>query len=286
MRINAAVLFICLLLLFACNTDDPNQENQSPTTNSSAKIAPTDTKFLDTTPEKNHSLAPTMITAKLDSLVKKGGGPCKTGSDCMTVRVVWPVVEGGNPKICKMINDSIHHYVVRQLNESPEQSENSLEKITDNLIQTYKEEYEQNKEYIMGWAYEVDGSISFHKNFANVELANYTFMGGAHPNHYVQYLNFDTKTGKLLTYSDVIQDTEAFENMVKEKFLALAAERIGEEVSIDEFFWGSGFELAKNFMIREQGIELVYNPYEAAAYAFGSFVIEIPYEDLKGFIQI
>ncbi len=58
------------------------------------------------------------------------------------------------------------------------------------------------------------------------------------------------------------------------------------EVTIDDFFFGEGFQLPENFAIKKEGIFFYYNPYEAAPYALGTTEFIISYKDLKDIVKM
>lgn len=267
MKVKLCLLILCTILAFACNQQDAPKESYN-------KQSAFEQDSLNS------------MTASLDSLVKKGGGPCDTGSDCMEVSIHWPVVHGGDEKIRKIINDSIYKFVLNNLEYNPEWGNISMEQVADTMISYYAIEYKNNKAFDTGWSMEVSGEMEFHDNIGVLQLFNYSYMGGAHPNHFTQYFNFNTRTGEIINYADFVIDTTAFKSLVENKFLAEASEKTDEEASIEAFFWGDGFQLPQNFRIGKDNFEMIYNPYEAAAYVYGAFPLEFSYAELEGIIDL
>ena len=111
------------------------------------------------------------------------------------------------------------------------------------------------------------------------------YEGGAH-GYYMEYgLNFDTKTGKLLTIADVAADKDAFREICVEKMLEkyeeLRAEgRVFEEdmipPSLREVLEGK--MEGEEWYFTEEGIRFISNIYEIAPYAEGETLYDIPYE--------
>jgi uncharacterized protein DUF3298 len=267
MKIKIYFLAFSALLLFACN-----QNNTSSDQYKRQAEMPQDT------------LQP--MTSVMDSLVKKGGGPCLTGSDCMEIIVHWPIVLDGDEAVRKIINDSINKFVLENLEYNPDFGAINLTQLADTLISYYAIEYSANKAYDTGWSMEVNGEIEFHDGIGILQIFNYSFMGGAHPNHFAQYTNFNTRTGKIIQYADFVVDTLAFKKLVETRFLNEATEKAEDNVTIEEFFWGDGFQLPINFALGKDNLELLYNPYEAAAYVFGEFELVFTYEELEGVIDL
>lgn len=266
---------LCLLLLAAC-TSDTNQTD-----------APAASKASKETNTNIPAAAPTImpLSIEMDSMVKKGG-PCTSIEDCMTVRAVWPILKGGDKKINTIINDSIANFLIQHMGYDPDTTKNDqLAYAADDLIKDFTQMLKEEGISGLGWYQEAIGKIDLSDDIANLEIINYSFMGGAHPNAYVQYTNFDLKTGKIIQYDDLIKDSLAFTKIVQDKFMIGVKERVGDDMVLEDFFWGSGFHLAENFKLEKDSIELLYNPYEAAAYAFGSFPVRIAKKDLKGSIK-
>lgn len=112
-----------------------------------------------------------------------------------------------------------------------------------------------------------------------------SFTGGAH-GYYATYPdNYDTKTGKLIDFKDVVTDIDK------------AYERIGEAIkekyadSIDMFLDDLSFTEYKNneypqlFTIDYDGITVIYNPYDIAAYAVGQVTVKLSYEENKDILD-
>ena len=267
MKAKIFLIGICTLCLMACKD----------------KSAPVDQNVPSVIVQKE---TPKPMSVTLDSLIKKGGGPCLTGTDCMEIEVRWPVVHGGDEKIRKILNDSIYQFVIQNLEYFPEHGKLKIEQVVDSMLATYAADYKENESHGTGWAVEVNGGMDFHDELAVLELSNYSYMGGAHPNSYSQYTNFNTRTGEIIEFSDFVTDTTAFKTIIENKFLADANEKTGK-IFLSMIFSGEmvfSYQPTSNWV--EKNLEVLYNPYEAAAYVFGEFALEIPYEELKGIIDL
>ncbi len=226
------------------------------------------------------------FTAVLDSLLKQGGGPCESDFDCMKIRAVWPVVQHGDKKIRKIINDSIATYVINHVDYIQENDKANLSAAMDSFIMSYAREYKETEGNGLGWALDVEGKIEFNEDIANLTLFNYSFMGGAHPNYFTQYSNFDLKTGAQIVYEDIIKDDTAFKNIIQKAFYKTLIERTGDESAADTFIPEEGLPLAENFKITKDTIELLYNTYEVTPYVMGDIPIKIPMSALKGIVEL
>jgi hypothetical protein len=99
--------------------------------------------------------------------------------------------------------------------------------------------------------------------------------------------NFDLNTGKELKLMDIVEDAKALKELAQKRFIAA---RISEydldEVDINDFFFGEGFQLSENFAVKKDGVYFYYNPYEAAPYALGTTEFTISFKDLEGIVKL
>ena len=120
--------------------------------------------------------------------------------------------------------------------------------------------------------------------------ANYFVdMGGAHPNQWSQWLNFDANTGKLLTKEDVFKANAVkdIEQMLLGKLIAQQAElNLEEQVQSVEDLNRIGFlqltpmYIPDNFLLAKDKVMFLFNRYDIAPYSAGEIVLEVPYEEI------
>lgn len=130
---------------------------------------------------------------------------------------------------------------------------------------------------------------SVYQNSKVISLAvnGYTFLGGAHPNTYTLYLNFDKNTGNTVKIKDLINDVPAFERLAEAEFRK--NQELLENQDLEEagyFFENNTFKLPNEYAITDKGLLMLYNTYEAAAYVVGQINFTIPYESLSGIVDM
>ena len=123
----------------------------------------------------------------------------------------------------------------------------------------------------------------------NATANSFVDMGGAHPNQWGQWLNFDANTGKLLTKEEVFK-AEAMADitrMLLDKLIALQAELNPEEqVQTVEDLNRIGFlqltpmYIPDNFLLAKDKVMFLFNRYDIAPYSAGEIVLEVPYEEI------
>lgn len=97
----------------------------------------------------------------------------------------------------------------------------------------------------------------------SIALTSYMDTSGAHGNLNISFLNFNAKTGKLIANTDLFNDKKAFFKLAKTYY----QNNIDKK---DAVFDSENFVLPANIGYTEDGIILLYNTYEIAAYSAGT----------------
>lgn len=212
---------------------------------------------------------------------------CKTDSTrCAYVEITYPVATQGNPEAMSAINDTIMKYIRQSVGifaESPEDVPASLEDAAAGFIGEYEAFMASEPEFVTSWAIETNGKMLYQSpKVVSIEIATYSYAGGAHPNTYVSLLNFDATTGAKFDLSDLVTDINKLTALAESKFREARELSSTADLSEEGYFWGEGFALPANVAVTNEGLYFYYNPYEAAAYALGPTDFVISYEELKG----
>lgn len=218
--------------------------------------------------------------------LNKKSSTCDTDSTrCAMVEVTYPVAVEGNTEAMQAVNDTIMEYIKMTL-AFGEGIPETAEEAADSFIQSYETFLEEDPEFITGWEIQTNGKVTYQsEKYISIEISNYSYAGGAHPNSFVNLLTFDANSGKKLTITDIVSDTAQLKQLAEAKFRA--ARELAPDANLAEegFFWDGPFELPANFAATGEGLYFVYNPYEAAAYAAGPTEFTISYEELKGILK-
>ncbi len=211
---------------------------------------------------------------------------CDTDENrCATIEITYPVAIQGNAAAVQAINDSIVYYVKQSIGifaSSPEELPASMDSIAVSFIREYELFIAEQSDYEIGWEIETNGQVLYQSaQYVAIELSNYSYAGGAHPNGNVTLLNFDARSGKKLEISDLVTDSKQLAKIAELEFRKARELTPDADFAAEGFFWGEGFKLPTNIAITEQGLYFYYNPYEVAAYAAGPTDFVITYEALK-----
>lgn len=123
------------------------------------------------------------------------------------------------------------------------------------------------------------------------ETEQFRYEGGAHGLLKYDFFNIDLDKMKRLSEKDIILPgkEETLNKLIQKKLIEHVKKVFpdkGEDFNPKEiFFHYNEIKANGNFQLSVQGIKYIYNPYEIAAYATGSFEIDIPYSELKNIID-
>lgn len=116
-------------------------------------------------------------------------------------------------------------------------------------------------------------------------MTNYSFSGGAHGNYLTQGVNYDAKTGKLLTFADLSGDADAFHEDTLAYNQDLARTEVYQMRMFSEDMLSDGslesvLYADDAWYLSTSGPTFISNPYALGPYAAGTIEFVIPYADL------
>jgi hypothetical protein len=133
-------------------------------------------------------------------------------------------------------------------------------------------------------------SLLTDKHIYSYGIERYIFMGGAHGLNTRNYLNFNLKTGNLITKDDIFK--ENVEDQLIDLFKKRLIEQSFENEDIDPIknldatdFWIDSIHPNENFYITDESINYVFNPYEIGPYYLGITEIVLPFNRIKDILK-
>lgn len=113
------------------------------------------------------------------------------------------------------------------------------------------------------------------------------YEGGAHGINQLITLNFETKTGRQLTLTDIF--APGYEQPLKDILLKALKSKTGcttlNALRDKGYLYSMDIFPSENFILGEETITFVYNPYEIAPYALGSTELVIPFSDIEKLLK-
>ena len=219
------------------------------------------------------------------SLVKKAGENCDTADyDCSVIALDMVRAKGAKG-VASQINRNLDEHIIKLISSQDDPQIKSLDSLAEKFLTDYREAAENFTEEPPWEAY-VNEQISFKSDsIISVSITTEIFSGGAHGYKTLTFLNFDPKTGKILSKNDIFE--EDFTAFAEGKFRQQQEIPEGDNINSTGFwFEKETFSLPENIGFSREKLVLVYNSYEIAPYAAGDIVLEIPLEEVRPFIRI
>jgi len=211
---------------------------------------------------------------------------CKQSSgSCTYFELSYQVVRSGKAK--KIINEAIQDSLLSAVNIWPDMNAATFKDAASNFIAEYDSSLAQQTN---GAAWYITTKARVNSNGKNV-LSYYidqaTYTGGAHPNSYNTYYNFDKATGKQLSLKDVLGAgfETALNKVIDADFRKMKGLSATDNLQDKAYLFENKITYTNNFAVEKKGLRFFYNSYEIAPYSTGQTDLFIPWSDLSGIIS-
>jgi len=207
---------------------------------------------------------------------------CETEDFCTRISIELPQIT----KCAKSLDNEKINRDIRQLVASgaleAKDSQKNLEAICIDFIRDYKSFESKVSDGVVPWELEIVARIITNdQRFISVIVEEESYLGGAHGNHQVKFLNYDVLSGKPLKLDEIPVDIEQFKKLAEQIFRE--NKRIAPQADLQQegyTFDGNQFSLPENFGIENNHIILYYNNYEIAPYSMGPTELRIPLQSI------
>ncbi len=183
-------------------------------------------------------------------------------TDNYDLKIDYPNVE--NKKIKKKIDE----YVKEQ---------------KDNFLNNVKEieDLEQPK-----YDFNLSVKVNDYKNITHVYMLTFAYTGGAHYTRDDTSLYFDNKTKEFVDLKYFFKDEEAFKKLSSIAYYYVLKL---EDKTFDELWVKRGTDPTidnyRHFNFKDEGLEILFPPYQIASWADGEIKITIPYEEINDLLK-
>jgi hypothetical protein len=142
---------------------------------------------------------------------------------------------------------------------------------------------------------EISYSVEYADNdLISLNFLESTFSGGAHPNYNYFTITYDLKNGKELKLSELfkpgVKYLEAISAFAIKDLQSRKMPDSDENMGLAQDMWEDGAKpTVQNYQswnITKKGLMFTFDPYQVAAYAYGSQSVIIPYAKLKDMIKL
>ncbi len=207
-------------------------------------------------------------------------------SEVADIAINIPKAQGTNT-VANRINKTLAQHIIAQSNFSEGSiSEASIEQALAQFNKEYSTFKTDFPESSQQWEYFVDGEVVYRsEQLICIALTTYLDTGGAHGNTNVKFFNFNAETGAVFSNSDLVEDLPALSEIVQQKLMEeLHSE--DDTSTINDVFFGKDFQLPESIGFNDEGVIILYNPYEIASYSQGIIEFIVPYDTIDTAISI
>ena len=211
---------------------------------------------------------------------------------CARVKVTYPETTGGGTEVARgKIDLFLEHDMVSRMrgfvSENVGSGIDNIEGLAAAFLAEHQTFVEEFPEATAEWSIEIEASMIYNTPAAvTIDITEFAYTGGAHPNSRRRLVSFDVSTGRMLGVDDLTIDVEALTSLTEQ---LLRADR-GLEPDADlesAGFWfpEEGFTLPDNVGVVEDGLVFHWDAYEIAPYSMGPIDVTVPAEDLATVID-
>ena len=207
--------------------------------------------------------------------------------NCAKIKIEFPQISSfANEMVKEKINKSITELFSQEFLGGAELAD--FETMMKGFIDEYESFAKEFPDAYQSWFIERTGEVKLNKgNIFSIDYLEYSFTGGAHPNTFVTFKNFNLSNGEEIMLDEIISSDKQQElaKIGEAEFRKL--KELTTEADLGQAgFWfeNNKFYLNDNYLITDSSLVFYYNNYEITAYAFGPTEIILPYSKIKSLI--
>lgn len=169
-------------------------------------------------------------------------------------------------------------------------SEKDLQELADYALMDWEWKKAEGIEWFGSYVSELDCAVYQTDGLISVDGMSYSYTGGAHPNTAYIGWNFDLDAGAFISAPAIAAENVAFQDAVTKEII-LQADAFAQEQGFqpEELFWADYHEIAANWSsyavsFDENGMTVVFSPYDIAPYAAGPQIYTFSYEWMEPYL--
>lgn len=207
-------------------------------------------------------------------------------SNCPEVTIQIPKALD-KTKIAETINTALKEEVISLLLYDDELDVSTVQDAIVSFKNGYLELQKLYSDETTKWEASIQGEVTYEdKNLLTIVLNTYLFTGGAHGYTSKQFLNFEKNKAIELDNSELFKDEADFRSFAESIFRKKEQIPQGESINATGFMFEKGsFHLPENIGFTEEGLTLLYNPYEVASFADGTIELVLPHTEVKKYLK-
>lgn len=195
----------------------------------------------------------------------------------------------GDDEVAKNINNAITERLFKMTNLTVQQAVDSFasyytHEYQKNMEPLYREDRaDQKKHAWYEYRYTIETDAKRGKDNCIVYIIDLDmFEGGAHPIHQQIVMNFDKKTGKQLQLDDLFVQGYQYplNDLLMEELRNITKCKSLDELHEQDYLLTMDIYAPQNFILGDDEITFIYNPYEIAPYSKGNTELTLSYSKL------
>ena len=210
------------------------------------------------------------------------------GEACATVDLTYPVFNGDTA--LAVINNRQIAEQNTQMWVTGDQQYNGMEEAVSSFFDGYKSFRTDFPDAPQEWTFETEAQVTHQSDsLVSIRFENFSYLGGAHPNTVVLYLNLDlSQNADVLVHEKLLIDRAKLLELAEEKFRE--HHEVEQGIGLEEdgrFFLDEGkFFLPAAMGYEDDEFVLLYNAYEIGPYAMGRTELRFPLEEVEGVVYV
>src|SRR5690554_4550018 len=138
------------------------------------------------------------------------------GEGCATVELIYPVF-AGDTRLAGLLNRQVEGQHLRMW-ISGDQQYREMEEAIDSFFKDYRVFRNDYPQVMQEWTFETNARVTHQSDsLISIRFENFSYLGGAHPNTVVAYLNLKGD-GEVLERGQLLIDGEGLLELAREKF--------------------------------------------------------------------
>jgi len=184
-------------------------------------------------------------------------------------------------------SDTINKFIAQKVFNFFDEKEQStsFQDIADSFIEGYDDFANKSEKVVeQPWSLMINIRVLRKSpTYLSLKYMHYDYVGGAHGNTLISFLNYNPTTNTSITIDSLIQNDKMQALIQVAELIFRKNEKLSTTESLEEkyFFEKGKFKLAENFHVSDSGLLFMYNPYEIKPYSEGYTELLVPFSALK-----
>ena len=199
------------------------------------------------------------------------------------------VIKGLNKKEELHILESTDNYDLKI--DYPDVENKEIKKKIDEYVKEQKDNFLNNVKAVENieqpkYDFNLSVNVNDYKDITHVYMLTFAYTGGAHYTRDDTSLYYDNKTKEFVDLKYFFKDDETFKKLSSIAYYYVLKL---EDKTFDELWVKRGTDPTidnyRHFNFKDEGLEILFPPYQIASWADGEIKITIPYEEINDLLK-